>query len=712
MVLCADSVHMQSQLSANPIRRVVTMLQMMQKQVTEEGESELQIFEKYMCYCLSSEKTLASSIDDAETKIPRLESEIEEGNAEKTQLTSDIASATKDKEAAQKSIAEATGMRKNEFDAFQKEDTENKANVEAMKKALVSLRSGVSSAFLQTASAVVLRQLAVSSDLPEWDRHAVTAFLSVKQGEDSDSDEDAPSSDEIIGIISQMHETYAKDIVESAAVEKKALGDFNSLVSAKTQEIEVLSKSIESKNARVGEIGVQLVNLAQDHEDTSKQLKDDQKFLADLKHGCDSKQAEWQHRTQTRNDELIALGDTIKILNDDAAKHLFKKTMATPSFLQLQVGTKEVLHDARQALKQSGHGPRDPRINMISMAMRGKKVSFGKILAMVDKMVDLLSKEQTDDEDKKQYCKDEFDKAEDEKKDFAEAISDHKTTIANAKDLVSTLSDDIAKIAKGIKVLDKAVAEATRQRQNQNSAYQEELGANNAAIEILDIAKTRLNKFYNPDAAALISTKHQHHHKGRIDPPATATAAVQEAFSFVQTSAGQGRVAPDAAPDTWAKDKSAKGPSASIINMLNTLIKDTKKQVAEMKAEEKDAQFEYEQFMKDSSEKHMSDSKALSVKESAKAEAEAGLQKRTKALKSSTAEAAANAEYLASLHKQCDWLLEHFKVRLDARTAEIASLRSAKAVLNGADYDSFLQVQQEPKVKHNLRRNSHIAIST
>jgi chromosome segregation ATPase len=689
------------------------MLQMMQKKVTEEGESEQALFDKYMCYCQSSEKTLASSINDAETKIPRLESEIEEGKAEKAQLVSDIASATKDKEAAEKSVSEATGMRKNEFDSFTKQDTENKANVEAMRKALQSVRSGVSDAFLQTASAVVLRQLAVSSDLPEWDRHAVTAFLSVKQGEDSDSDEEAPSSEEIIGIISQMHETYENDIVESTAAEKKALDDYNSLVKAKTEEIGVLTKSIESKNTRVGEIGVMLVNLEQDHEDTSKQLKDDKKFMADLKHGCDSKQAEWQHRTQTRNDELIALGDTIKILNDDAAKHLFKKTMATPSFLQLQVDTKEVLHDARQALKQPAKGPRDPRINMISMAMRGKKVSFGKVLAMVDKMINLLSKEQKDDDEKKQYCKDEFGTAEDEKKELAEAISDHKTFIANAKDLVSTLSDDIAKIAKGIQVLDKAVAEATRQRQNQNSAYQEELGNNNAAIDILDIAKTRLNKFYHPNDASLLSTKRQHHRgRARVDPPTTAKAAVQEAFSFVQTSAGHGRVAPDEAPDTWAKDKSAKGPSASIINMLNTLIKDTKNQVAEMKAEEADAQFEYEQFMKDSSEKHMSDSKALSVKESEKAEAEAGLQKRTKALKSTTAEATANAEYLASLHKQCDWLLEHFKVRLDARTAEIASLRQAKAVLNGADYDSFLQVEQEPKVKHNLRRNSHISIST
>lgn len=676
------------------------MLQVMQKKVTEEGETEQQLFNQYMCYCSSSQKTLAQSINEAETKIPQLESEIKAGNAEKSQLTSDITQAKADRDAADKSIQEATSLRNKEAAAFAKEDTENKANVAAMAGALTSLRKGTGAAFLQTASASTLRQLAVDSDLPEWDRHALTSFLSSDQTEDSDEDASAPSSDEIIGIISQMHETIGKEIVEAAGVEKASIESFNSLVSAKSKEVTALKIDIQTKTARLGEVGVQLVNLAQDLADTTKQLENDRKFLADLKRGCDSKNAEWGERSKTRQDELVALGETIQILNDDAASHLFKKTMATPSFIQIQESSKEVLDDAREALK-SGQDQRDPRLNLLSMAMRGKKVNFDKVVAMVDKMALLLAKEQTDDDNKKAYCTSELDQAEDDKKNFAETISDHEKNIANAKDMYSTLADDIAQIAAGIKALNKAVAEATKQRRAQNTAYQEELAANNAAISILNMAKDRLKKFYEPKtrSAALISASRQHATRHKA-----AKSAVQEAFSFVQTSSD---VKPADAPDTWG-DKSAKSDSSGILGMLDTLIKNAQKQVVEMQVEEKDAQFEYEQFMKDSSEKHAADAKAISVKESAKAEVEAGVQKRGKALKVSSQEAVSNGEYLESLHKECDWLLKHYSVRQQARTAEIASLKQAKAVLTGADFDdstdSFLQLHQE--VRGNLRRVS------
>eukprot|EP00425_Heterocapsa_triquetra_P009464 CAMPEP_0195130618 /NCGR_PEP_ID=MMETSP0448-20130528/143541_1 /TAXON_ID=66468 /ORGANISM="Heterocapsa triquestra, Strain CCMP 448" /LENGTH=74 /DNA_ID=CAMNT_0040168535 /DNA_START=11 /DNA_END=232 /DNA_ORIENTATION=- len=39
---------------ANPIRKVVTMLQNMQMKVTEEGEKEKELYNKFMCYCKTS----------------------------------------------------------------------------------------------------------------------------------------------------------------------------------------------------------------------------------------------------------------------------------------------------------------------------------------------------------------------------------------------------------------------------------------------------------------------------------------------------------------------------------------------------------------------------------------------------------------------------------------------------------------------------------
>merc|ERR1719182_235458 len=87
-------------LTVNPIRRVVSMLQLMQKKVTAEGKKEKELFDKFMCWCETGAEALEKSIADAETKIPQLESSIKEKASEKAQLEGDIGQAKTDKAAA------------------------------------------------------------------------------------------------------------------------------------------------------------------------------------------------------------------------------------------------------------------------------------------------------------------------------------------------------------------------------------------------------------------------------------------------------------------------------------------------------------------------------------------------------------------------------------------------------------------------------------
>merc|ERR1719316_749879 len=77
---------------ANPIRRIVTMLQDMVKKVEAEGLKEKELYEKFMCYCKTSGAELTKSIEDAEAKIPQLESEIKGVGAEAAQLIEDLQS--------------------------------------------------------------------------------------------------------------------------------------------------------------------------------------------------------------------------------------------------------------------------------------------------------------------------------------------------------------------------------------------------------------------------------------------------------------------------------------------------------------------------------------------------------------------------------------------------------------------------------------------
>merc|ERR1719371_109266 len=139
-------------------------------------------------------------------------------------------------------------------------------------------------------------------------------------------------------------------LATATETEQSALMDFNALVSAKTKEINALTKSIESKTSRVGELGVELVTLKEDLDDTTKSLTEDKAFLKDLAKNCKTKEDEWAARCKVRAEELLAIADTIKILNDDDALELFKKTLPSPSLMQLTVSAQAVKERAIQAV--------------------------------------------------------------------------------------------------------------------------------------------------------------------------------------------------------------------------------------------------------------------------------------------------------------------------------------------------------------------------
>merc|ERR1711907_176543 len=96
---------------------------------------------------------------------------------------------------------------------------------------------------------------------------------------------------------------------------------------------------------------------------------------------------------------------------------------------------------------------------------------------------------------------------------------------------------------------------------------------------------------------------------------------------------------------------------------MDMLVADLDKEMQEMEVEEKDAQAEYEQFSREAAEKRVNDSKSIADKESAKADAEAAVEKESGERLDTMKEAMATMEFLKSLHGDCDWLLQNFDVR-------------------------------------------------
>merc|ERR1719493_439309 len=116
--------------------------------------------------------------------------------------------------------------------------------------------------------------------------------------------------------------------------------------------------------------------------------------------------------------------------------------------------------------------------------------------------------------------------------------------------------------------------------------------------------------------------------------------------------------------------------------MMDLMIADLDKEITETEVEEKEAQAEYEQFMKDSAEKRAQDAKSIEDKEGAKADLEAKLLKTEEEKTTTMKEAMATHKYLMEVHADCDWLLANFETRKEARAGEVDSLTKAKAVLS------------------------------
>jgi hypothetical protein len=215
---------------ANPIRKVVTMLQSMQAKVQEEGEKELALYDKYMCYCKTAGGDLQASIASAADSIAEFGNKIKAAEEEMVVLKEELKTAQTDRAAAKKAMAEATAIREKEAAAYAAEKAAADKDIAAIAKAVAALEKGMAGAFLQSDAAQILRGIASNSknSLMDVDRQELTAFLSHTQEASY-----APQSGQITGILKTMGDEMAAGLAEATKAEEAAIASYEKLMAAK-----------------------------------------------------------------------------------------------------------------------------------------------------------------------------------------------------------------------------------------------------------------------------------------------------------------------------------------------------------------------------------------------------------------------------------------------------------------------------------------------
>merc|ERR1719482_2286834 len=147
---------------------------------------------------------MKKSAEEGAQKAAELSSKLEDLKAEKAQLEQELKDHQSSRETAKQE--QETNIRKKEKEDFDAASADMSTNIAAMKGAISALEKGLG-AFMQmgaSSKAVLLRAVAATTTLDDYQREGATAFL---QGKES-----AQSTGEIMGMLKAMLEEMEGDL--------------------------------------------------------------------------------------------------------------------------------------------------------------------------------------------------------------------------------------------------------------------------------------------------------------------------------------------------------------------------------------------------------------------------------------------------------------------------------------------------------------------
>jgi len=711
----------------NPIKRVINLLNDMKAQLEKEAAKESEMYDEMVCWCETNEKEKVKAIADAEAKDKDLSAEIESRAARFGSVSTEIEAMKKQIAEDTEALKQATAIREKEAAAFrgnEKDTVQANTNLKNAVAVLKKHQGGDSNkisgtgfiqmdASLMSSLRSVLRDVSFRYEMMMADRSTPeheSALLQIKSGLEKDlmstlggtsaslpvefaqrilertasqgsgpgflqaSDKQplyesrSSASGAIFGILTQMLEEFEKNLSTSQKDEIKAKEDYEALAAAKADSIDTGKAKLDAMEAEDAGNAKALSDAKEDLELTRKQRSADVEFLRNLRVTCQNLDREWEARSKTRSQEILAVSEALEIItSDDNREMLYKST----SFLQVTEGTEMQMrrNRASTSLRTAAQGPSfdaddlldawhnrkspslvsGPRAQLSTLAVTVQLDSFTKVKAAMDKMVADLKKEQQEEAELKAFCTKEFNQNEKETYANTEQKEDLEAKMDELAALIKKLGEEIADAQSQIAETQLGVKKASQTREEQNAEFQTTVSDQRATQTILTKALDRLKAFYKK--------------------------AEGGGAAFVQ----QGQTP----PVQFNKMKKNAGASP-VIGMIEQIIEDSKATESGAISTEREAQANYETFVKDSNNlvKELTDSVTEKTKSIASSKTEAEDAKSDHI--ATVEELELLSQHKAELHGQCDFVLSNFDIRQKARLQEIEAIGEAKAILSGA----------------------------
>lgn len=646
-----------------PIAKVIKMLEDMSTQVSKEAKDDADVYEKISCWCTTNDKEKTESIATAERNIAALESSIKEYAGAIAELEVKIEKVKDEYNKDWKALKSATELRMKESAKFSQEEKDFIETIGATKQAVTVLSkhhpelaqvraaahalSNVQSRALKAVRKPEERESLLKFLHDATNSDQATSFLSIPGFKSYSS-----QSGQIFGILKQMQEDFEANLSEAQANEKAARAAFKDLKAAKEEQMKAARKQQSNFEKDLAENLEKKAQAEEDLQDTEEQLSNDTKFLMTLKKRCAVTDEEYNARVKSRNEEMAAIRDTIKILDSDTSFDEFGKSLG---FIQEKMSARAVA--VSQAVKiLRPYSNVEPRIGLI--AVSAQLDAFTKVKKAIDGMIEELQAEKKDEIKHRDFCIAEFNKNERE----TAAKTDERDDLQAQKDQLTAdikeLTDNINTLNKEIEEMKVQMSRAGDNRAKENADFQESVNDQRVTQAILQKARHRMAQKYE-----FMQEEPQ-------------PGAAHTALSGTKTDPGNG-------PARFAEYKHS-GGGAKVLALLDRIIADSKTVENEAIMDEKDQQTAYEEFIKDSNKTIVSKQKSVTNKTESRATAHENLTIATGDHKQAMSDLEKLSNFKNELHGSCDFVMKNFDLRQDARDEEVKALREAKDILSGA----------------------------
>jgi len=464
-----------------------------------------------------------------------------------------------------------------------------------------------------------------------------------------------------------MYDEMGRDLIEAEEAEAKALEAFTRLKAAKEAEIAAATAQKDMKEKELADLLAKAATAKEDLAATEEAKAADEELLANTKKSYEEETIAYEARSKVRGEEVVALGEALKILTEDDARDLFGKTMGD-SFLQTSASAsmkmERVAERAMRRLAKVARKQKDWALAALAVRARlGSKSSdrldaFTKVIGAMDTMTKELKAQQQEEYEKSELCKEQLDKTEDEikvKKNEEEDLADEHQSISST---IAALMKDIDDLKNDVSSMEINLKMAGENRKAENGLYQQSISDQRATINILNKALKRLEMFYGNSSLDLVQIREHRQEPGAaVAPPPPKPAGYEKSAS-----------------------------SGGVMNVFMMIIEDASTVEADIQASEQKAQSDYATFTADTGASILANRASIAEQEKTLADSEAS-KSETEGSQLINGETLGKLnELLTAHHTDCDWLLQYLDVRQKARQEEMDAIADAKAVLSGSGF--------------------------